>query len=231
MERTVVSLRGTAFANKLILFSPSIVEYISSLFDNEKLVAIINNTAVLIPSNAISEWGLQSIDKTLNILFSFNKIDIIKNGTLNNSDIKKFISKIETVFENLMQHFSFTISRVAFAPTYKTVIDSAEKFFKDIFKKVSFNESNMLDFSFNNTFIKKEIINKEFIDINYCCNISFLKNIPNLEVMSNKELLIQIDINTSQNEKRVFTEPYLTDFYNKVESFSEELYKFYFGTI
>lgn len=229
MERSVVSLRGTAFANKLILFSANSVEYISSLFDNEKLVAIINNNTVLVSSNAISEWVLQSIDKSLNIVFSFNKIDIIKNGTFNKSEVKEFVSKIESVFENLMHHFSFDISRIAFAPTYKTPIDSLEGFAETIFKKTSFNESSIFDCSFNNTFIKKEILNKESVDINYCCNISFLKSIPNLEVMSNKEVLVQIDINTSQNEKRIFTEPFLSDFYNNVEKFTEDLYKFYFN--
>lgn len=229
MNRTIVSLRGTIFTNKIIIFSPDIVSYISSLFDNEKFVAIINNVPLLVPNVSVSEWSLQSVDKTLNVVFSFNKIDIVKNGILNEPDINTFLSCSKNVFVKMMGHFNFEISRLAFAPTYKTSIESVDDFSKKVFNKVNFSDASFLDCSFNNTFIKKELLNKDSISVNYCCNVSTIKNIPNFKSVENKDVLVQIDVNTNQLENRSFSEPYVIDFYDKSNEFSNQLYEFYFS--
>lgn len=223
MDRTVVNLRGTIFINKIIIFSPDIVVYMKTIFEKDFIV-LFNNNPFMLPNAQITEWTLQSVDKSLSIIFSFNKIDIINNVKSDMSE-KSFLDFVQDKFKNIKTKYSLEISRMAFAPSYLVQIDSFGEFVKSIFNKNSFGDFH--DCSFNNTFVKKEQINEETVNINYCGNFSAFKGM-NLNDATIKKIFVQMDINTTHNVKYSYSDASIMDFFTKVGDFSEKFYNFYF---
>lgn len=230
MNRIITMLRASVFTNKAIPFTPEGAKEVCSLFQNEDLLVIINNNPFMLQNSPILDWSLQSIDKSLVINFSFNKIDIIKNAQIDkNINEELFLSFINDKFCNLMKKCNFEILRIAFAPSYVISLDTFSEFANKVFKKTQFQESKFSECSFSTTFVRNEIINKDSVSVNFCCNVSSIKDINNFDNSDIKKVFANIDINTSQNEKRNYNEEFVKEFFTKAKKYNSDFFNYYFN--
>lgn len=230
MNGIITMLRASVFTNKAIAFTPDRAKEVCALFQKEDLLVIINNNPFVLQNSPVLEWSLQSIDKSLVINFSFNKIDIIKNIQIdNNVSEEMFLSFIKEKICSLMKKCNFDILRIAFAPSYVISLDVFSEFSNKVFKKNQFSESKISECSFSTTFVRNEIINNESVSINFCCNVSTIKDINNFENSDIKKIFANIDINTSQNEKRNYNKEFVKEFFTKAKKYNSDFFNYYFN--
>lgn len=201
-------------------------------------VQLIPGLNVPVPTGGMpTEWELFSAKKQLRIHFGPQKIDVIKNTFKQEESVgyESILCKWALdFFIRIIERFSLTPTRLAFAPTYTpdwTKEFSRAMFNESVYNKAPFKSSSFANLLFKQVFRVNERLGDREVLFNYVAEASEGQNLieaPDKKSITVKQMLnLSLDINTFQAHGYVFSMNEVIDFFNKAPKYAEDFLAYY----
>ena len=157
----------------------------------------------------------------------------IKPTVMSEFDIKKFIDFCVDNIGKIKDLLNCNFIRIAYSPQYEIEDASITELAEQFFKNTKFHDKEMTNYSMSNTFIKEEKVLDIPVEMNFLTNWSvaarrYKSAALGIESVQNV-VVCTFDINTSPRQRINYNMDAIIDFYEKIQSWDEELMKNYLG--
>lgn len=207
-------------------FVPSIMQPTLELAENQQ-PRIVNT-----PN---SQWALITGDRTIEIIFNENKVDVLIHGKNQYSIelLKALAKQAYELLAKLVDKFGNMSSRLAIAPTLAIegiTEDKIASFACSKFTKSRFKDCEMSNASFTNVYR----VTEKICDTNYVNNYNIkIKTLNSLNIENNiikiiNSLVCELDINTFPDPQYRFDIKKIEEFYTQSPDWTNTFIDYYF---
>lgn len=225
----VKNIRGTVFCAP-IKYSKEFVVGLSE-FLNDYMPVLLHDSSLPF----VSAWQLTSPDNKETLLFSAEKIDIIRiiGDSVDNDAIAEFVNHCKLVFGKIMEFTGYACTRVALAPTV-FVTENGERpdaLYDRLFGIHDFQHTTPAISNVSQVFrVKKNIGGKDVI-INHVANFHAENEVINVNGRNQLVETYQcdFDINTLPDPNYRFTVDEVKEFFDLSTTCFEDYYNLYFA--
>lgn len=249
MDCQIGELRATVFTGPVVYDNPNL-KRVSELLPEEdgfvpSQVTPIQfvpglNIPVPVPQGGMPvEWEMFSQKTQFRIHFGPQKIDIVKS-TFSKNEVSgyelSFCSWASQIFEKIVNRFSLTPTRLAYAPTYTpdwTKDFPRQSFINSVYSKNEFKGEKLTNLLFKHVFrVKHELGTREVL-FNYVAEASdgqaLIQDEKNKKLNVKQMLNLSLDINTFQGSNLEFSKEDLKEFFEKATYYGQEFLEYYIG--
>ncbi len=251
MDCQIGEMRATIFTSPIV-YDDSNVKRVADLLSVDdgfvanqikvKTVQIVPGLKINVPAaqGAVpTEWEMVSEKKMIRIHFGPQKIDIVKSNFTDKETIgfeASFCEWAKDFFNKIIERFSLTPSRLAFAPTYApdwTKDFNRKSFNTAIYRKDSFKNSEIANLLFKQVFRVRETLGEKDVLFNYVAEASegqsVVENVKNKSLTVKQMLNLSLDINTYPRNGIEFSVDEMNEFFKNAPLYAKDFLGYYIG--